>query len=327
VDEQTYNDQLIAEYLLGSLAEEKTERFDELSFTDDEFAERLRAVENDLVDAYARGELSGNKLERFKSFYLASPVRREKVRFAQVFQTSAAPAIVADQKIRAFPDRFVADRFDSRRRFFAFPGRTLQWGLAAAASLLLAVGGWLAFENLRMREQTHQAQAERAALSERERELKAELAEKESSVSEKEKEMASLREKVARLEESLRERKPPSLPDQLSVAPFALAPQARGVSGMPTLSIPPDTDYVALQLTLEPVDHPSYRAELKSLSDGRVVWRSGRLKARSSDKGRAIVVALRPSLLKSQRYILEVSGIINSAAEVVASYPFNVIKQ
>ncbi|MEW6211962.1 MAG: hypothetical protein AB1631_26640 [Acidobacteriota bacterium] len=324
MDEQTYNDQLITEYLLGSLSEEETERLDELSFTDDQFAERLRAVENDLVDSYARGELSGSRLERFESFYLASPVRREKARFAQVFQTLASPTVVAEREIRkrAFADRSVDSRW---RRFFTLPV-PLQWGLAAAA-LLIAAGGWLAFENLRMRERIDQAQAERAAMAERERELQVAMAEKESSASEKEKELASLRERLSRLEAAAREPKPPSLPDRLSVLPFELAPQSRGVGQMPTLSIPLDTDYIALQLELETGDHFFYRAELKSLSDGRVLWRSGKLKTRSADKGRSIVVTLRSALLKSERYILEVSAIANGRTEAVASYPFSIIKQ
>ena len=138
--EQMYNDQIIAEYLLGSLSEEEIERFDEMSFIDDEFAERLRAVENDLVDAYAKGELSGNKLERFKSFYLASPVRREKVRFAEAFQSAASASVVVDDKNRqrAFPAR--SDKKSSLwRRFFEIP--SLQWGLVAAALMLLRQDG------------------------------------------------------------------------------------------------------------------------------------------------------------------------------------------
>jgi len=83
MEKQIYNDELIAQYLLGSLPEGETERFDELCFVDDEFAERLNAVENDLVDTYVRGELSSQKLERFDAYYLASPIRREKVHIAR----------------------------------------------------------------------------------------------------------------------------------------------------------------------------------------------------------------------------------------------------
>ena len=85
----TANDQLITQYLLGSLSVPETERLDELSLTDDEFATRLQSVENDLVDAYVLGELSGETLQQFNSFYLSSPRRREKVKFAQVFHPNA----------------------------------------------------------------------------------------------------------------------------------------------------------------------------------------------------------------------------------------------
>ncbi len=57
-DKQEFNDQVLIRYLLGSLSEEEAERLDELGIADDAFAWRLRAVENDLVDGYVRGELS-----------------------------------------------------------------------------------------------------------------------------------------------------------------------------------------------------------------------------------------------------------------------------
>ena len=56
---QTYNQQTISEYLLGSLPEAEAERLDQLSFTDDEFSAVLEAAEKDLVDAYVQGELRG----------------------------------------------------------------------------------------------------------------------------------------------------------------------------------------------------------------------------------------------------------------------------
>ena len=58
---ETSSVQTIRDYLLGQLPESETERLDELSITDDECAERIRAVEHDLVDAFARGELAGSR--------------------------------------------------------------------------------------------------------------------------------------------------------------------------------------------------------------------------------------------------------------------------
>ena len=77
------DDELVVRYLLGALPATETECLDELSITDDAFVLRLRTVEQDLVDAYVKGELSGDTLARFRSRYLASPAQRRKVRFAQ----------------------------------------------------------------------------------------------------------------------------------------------------------------------------------------------------------------------------------------------------
>ena len=79
------NHPAITQYLLGALPAAETERLDVLSFTDDEFADSIRVVENDLVDAYVQGELADDELEQFKAFYLAFPIGREKVEFAQAF--------------------------------------------------------------------------------------------------------------------------------------------------------------------------------------------------------------------------------------------------
>src|SRR5215468_2506004 len=80
-----HEDRQLVRYLLGMLSDTDAERLDELSIVDDEIAARLRSIENDLVDAYVCGTLEGELRERFESFYLASPLRREKVKFARGF--------------------------------------------------------------------------------------------------------------------------------------------------------------------------------------------------------------------------------------------------
>ncbi len=76
--ESTQSDEILIRYLLGSSPEEETERLDALSITDAEFSLRLKAAENDLVDAYVKNELSTETVQRFESFYLASPLRSRK---------------------------------------------------------------------------------------------------------------------------------------------------------------------------------------------------------------------------------------------------------
>ena len=83
--ESGHDDQQLVRYLLRLLPEEDAERIDDLSISDDEVSWRLRVVENDLVDAYVSGTLTGETVERFESFYLSSERRRQKVKFAGSF--------------------------------------------------------------------------------------------------------------------------------------------------------------------------------------------------------------------------------------------------
>jgi hypothetical protein len=123
-------------YLLGLLPADATERLDEESIADDEFAVRLRTVETDLIDSYVRGQLAGATLARFESYYLSSPRRREAVRvaanFVRAVDRSSTPA---------------EDVTSSGR--IARPTR-LQW-IAAAAALVTVVGGSLLFQAARPR--------------------------------------------------------------------------------------------------------------------------------------------------------------------------------
>ena len=77
-------DQHLIAYLVGRLPPGEVERVDELSIVDDAVAERLRAVEDDLVDAYVVGALDESLVVDFESVYLASALRREKVERAVV---------------------------------------------------------------------------------------------------------------------------------------------------------------------------------------------------------------------------------------------------
>jgi hypothetical protein len=338
--EQIANDeQLITQYLLGTLSEEEAEWLDEMSIADDIFAARLQTVENDLVDAYVSGELSGQLLESFKSHYLASSKRREKVAIAQGLQGFISKTLSSSQAERQHPNisaDSITDKLISRkgvlRRFFLTPGLAIRWGVAVAMLLVILVAGWLMRENLRLQNEIHKAQVERDELHRREQELQTQLREQSSSDSQTEEELASLRQQLARLEQQLAQQQgaksqPPVSATEPDIVAFTLAPQMRSTSQMVMISIPADADYVTLQLQLEPANFTSYRAELKAQPDGVVVWRSARLQARTTKDGRAIVVTLSPTMLKSQKYIIEVQGFSSpGTSEIIGSYAFRVVK-
>jgi hypothetical protein len=348
MSEQIYNRQAITQYLLGALSEAEAEHLDELSLTDDEFADALRAAENDLVDAYVQGELTGPALEKFEAHYLASPRRREKVKFAQAFQVFAQktviPQAVASRAETPAPPATKRSFFDwlSALSLRAAPRPAWQWGAACVALALLIAGGWLAFENVRLRRQLAQTHARRDALGQREQELRTELEAQRTAKATTEQELARVRAERARLDEELRKeqeqrrlaepqsaaRRPQSsVPGAGSIVAFSLAPQMRGVGQIPVVSVPAQTDYMAMRLDLEPDEHSVYRVALLDEANKQTLWRSGRLKAGAAGDSKTLSVSFRADLLGARVYVLRVTGVsADGAAEIVGDYPFRVVK-
>ena len=62
-DQNIFEERYLIRYLVGDLPAEEAERLDQLSIANDDFAWRLREIENDLVDAYVRSQLSGETLK------------------------------------------------------------------------------------------------------------------------------------------------------------------------------------------------------------------------------------------------------------------------
>ena len=357
MNEQTYDQQAISAYLLGALSAADAERFDELSFTDDDFAACLQAAEKDLIDAYVHGELSGSELEQFKSYYLASSLRREKVEFAQAFQIFAEKS-AAPQNIKTLKDVEPVTEEKQRRtpggffsNLFVVPRLSLQWGFALATLFFVFFAGWLLLENSRLRNQTDEAQARRSDLQRRESELENEITNQRSADAEKETELDRVRGEIARLEQEQEQgrqriaemekerrrlseqqqqqsqtansvKRSPAPPSQISVASFILTPQLRGASQIQTLSIPEKIGSVDLRLELEPNDYETFSVALTNQSGGQVVWRRGTVKAKGDGENKSLNVRFPAKLLKSnQIYTLEVSS-QGRTGEIISNYSF-----
>lgn len=363
--EQQYNNQSLNEYLLGTLSEAEAERFDELSFTDEDFAAALKIAEKDLVDAYVQDELTGATLAKFNAHYLASPLRREKVEFARAFQVYAEKIIAKKSvEIRTFvetkPKRNLTGFFTS---IFTFSRPVVQLGFAFAVLAILFFGGWLWRENSRQQFEMSQANANReqiqqreAELAEREKQLQRETANSSFAVnsansSETERETAQVREERARLEQQSKnqtqqqqqqlaaeQRKlaeqqraaqntPPVLPPRVAIASFVLAPSLRGGGKIQSVSISANTAMVVPNLELEADDYTAYRAVLRSPSDNRTLWQSGRLKSNKVGENKRLRLSFPANLLKPGIYSIEISGIAaDGEREIISDYSFRVVR-
>ena len=281
-------DRQLVRYILGLLPQKDAERLDEQSIADDELATRLRSVENDLVDAYVCGTLEGEFLERFESFYLASPRRRDRVKFARQFLKAVdglpKPAVAS-----------VAGSGSRRRRFI--------W-LALAAALLLACGVLL-LQDTRLRRGLRDAQQDGAVLDQRGRELSRQLGEQRVA-----------NDTLQREVERLRASQPLAL---------VLRPQTRAAAPVSVIAVPRGLDVVAFELELEASDFSQYQIALRDPATNRLVWRSDVVPPAPSRQTPAVAVAVPASVLKPQHYSFELSGRKpGSAFDIVGSYAFQV---
>lgn len=309
------DDEQLVQYLLGAVPEPEAERLDQLSVTDDEFAQRLSAVEYDLVDGFVKGELSGEILEKFRASYLSSPSRQDKVRFARAFaardnRSSAVLTGNARTAARAATQSRVWPRPAGRWRLFPSIAWIPQWGAAAVAVLLVIVAGYLLRENVRLRGQVTQAQMQRSQLESRIQELQQGPQEAASGNVKTGQQPATANTPVPR------------------VFAFILAPQMRGAGDITSIQLPPSTDFVAAQLNLESDDFADYRVALKDLTTGRVIWRSDILKPKAKGVYRAVSIRFPASVLKQETYSFELTGAsAEGATESVGSYVFRVTRK
>jgi hypothetical protein len=123
---------LIRRYLLGQLPDPSQQSLEEGFMTGDTSLEELEAAEDELVDEYLAGRLSNHERDQFEKYFLSTPEREQKLRFAKVFHQYAA----ANQA----PSVSVGSRTPTN--FFGFnswPAR-----IAALALILVAMSGiWL----------------------------------------------------------------------------------------------------------------------------------------------------------------------------------------
>jgi len=308
------HDDRLVRYLLGLLPGKDAERLDELTVADDEMAWRLRVAENDLVDAYVSGTLTGLRRERFESFYLSSEHRRRKVRFARSFLASVERDAEATD-IERVRDSIRAEDSPLPRSRVLSPRAA--WGLAAAAALFLLAGGTL-YDDARLHRALDEARRVSDALSNRAHDLERQL--NDHRVAD-----ASL---ARELENVPATRTTEVTSREVPVVALVLLPQTRALGPVTTLAVPQGVDRIALELSLEPNDYRDYQVALRDPGTSRIVWRSNRITARTAGDVPTVSVIVPASVLKAQHYSLELDGLsAGGGAEVVGTYVLQIMEK
>ena len=328
------DDQQLVRYLLGLLSEQEIEQLDELTIVNDEVAWRLRVVENDLVDSYLTGALTGETLERFETVYLASPRRRQKVEFAGNFlravDRTTAPAepdaakksvteSVADMGPAPQPVSNSLERPGLRSR--------AAWMLSAAAALLLCASGGLLIRNIQVARELNESRRERTTLSQRVSDLEQQLKSQEAAHADTTSELEHVRASQPVAAQQPASARMPERAGALSTIAVALSPVTRSAGSLPTFTIPAGTDRVSFELRLEANEFPRYRVRLIDPASGSMVWRSVEIGAPSTSESQLISIVVPADILKAQHYSLELLGRrAGSDDEMAASYAFKAVR-
>ncbi|MBV8514765.1 MAG: hypothetical protein JO260_05660 [Acidobacteria bacterium] len=306
-------DAVLLRYLLGALPVDEAEPVEEASIVDEDFAARLNALEQDLVDDYLRGELQRSNLAKFQSWYLSSPMRVQKVRAAKAFlkvvdgvlEEPPVKAVepIAPSEANAAPALSIAPNFSYGASSSAKSPAGLQlemftgawWMIAVAAAVLVLIValGYVTNKNRQLRKEVAETKKQ------------VELDDQTPATSDKNTGTGGLARAVE---------------NAATVTAFLPAP-TRSASNIPKVDVPAGTGLVVLSLGLGSTDADNYRAQLMNPSTQKIVWKSGLL--RPGSDGTYVSVAVPANVLRSQVYLTELThDAVNGKPELLGTYPF-----
>jgi hypothetical protein len=293
MERTTPNDQTIIQYLLNALSAEDKLRFEEAYLEDEILYEWLQVLEEELIEDYARGDLSGRNRQLFERHYLASEQRRARIEDARQLLHVCSVNSPAET---AAGDR-IDDKFFSIHSWFRlFAKQHLTLGLGVATALLLILGVGLVIELLRLQGRLAAISEERAAIEQRAEDANRQLAQQREHLIEERKQTSTLREKLGdalnRLDR-LEQEPDRSQSSKNRIVFLALEPGVRDINKPETAAISADTEFVELRVTLlkQGAAIPgAYRAVVKTVDGGEEIWGLEGIKPRQTGSAQYVVV-------------------------------------
>jgi hypothetical protein len=144
-------------YLLGLSLPAEREHIESLYFEDEDAFQEMLTAEDDLIDAYARGELTGHERQNFEKS-LASSLNESRVQFARAFTDVISASRPAENKH--------SDTSLHIFKFFRSPGG-LQIAMIALVIVFVAVLAWLVSDRRRTAKALGELRVESTKLSQR----------------------------------------------------------------------------------------------------------------------------------------------------------------
>jgi anti-sigma factor RsiW len=333
-------DQRLIRYLLGELSAEERESIEGQYFQNDNFFQKVRAIEADLIDDYVNGELSDDERKKFESQYLSTPQGRRKVESSRDLLSSMSASSAVATETGGKESLAWWQSFWGRLR-----GQSSIWPFSFATVALFCIIGcaWLAVVNMRLRSRlevaqrsTRQNEAERqrleaqvAAAHERETASLADEQRLKEALQQAQAERANA-EALARQKESQRQQMVANGRKTFTTFAtyvFPYNPLRSPAQKGPPLVISAGQKTVQLQIDLGRTSYPGYRVSLQTV-EGTETWGTIIRKARHTKAGNSITFRLPATLFTRQDYILIVTpSPANEQTESIADYSFRVVRK
>lgn len=140
-------------YLLGLSSPAEREDIEFEYFQDEDAFQEMLTAEDDLVDAYVRGELVGGEHSGFEKSFVNTLRGRDRVQFARAFAGAICAIQPVESKLNAF----------KKVQSFGL----LRTATITAVVVFLAMVAWLVIDRLKMINELRELRAESAELSKR----------------------------------------------------------------------------------------------------------------------------------------------------------------
>lgn len=291
LDQTPYSDETLRQLLLGMLSAEQRDSIEDGFAADDELFDRLNDVEEELLEAYARGELTDEDSKRLESGLLMVPRNRERVQMLRTMKV-------------AFERRVENPRSRSAS-WFGHPLWRIAFGVAALL-LVVGIGWWL----LRGPGQRNSIQVKGPGAP-----INAPPPAPNGTSGNDRPSSPNSPGTVNINTEPTPTPTPPTVYATLLLLPGG----TRSGGGLSQLNLRANVTNVQVKLTLETSDYAKYRAMIYDENGGRV-WQSGIL----SDRDLIVTLYFPRRILRDGDYRIGLDGIADDVKTPVANYSFRV---
>ncbi|MBX7221582.1 MAG: hypothetical protein K1Y36_16650 [Blastocatellia bacterium] len=325
---------MMVRYLLGQTSEVEREAVEARFFEDDDFFGELKAVEDELIDAFLANQLPAEQREQFEREYLRLPERRQKVELHRALHRRSSEDRSAKTDLISPPDpaptpvgpaSVVSLEHHRDTRRLVTPVRRMAWAAAVAAILL--GGGWVFSVIQSFRNEIESLKSGRAELEQKNRASQTQLAQEQKRSEALAQEAAAEHDRANRLEAQLTQGqnglspsigKPAVVPEVLSCLLFPTLTRGGGIK---PLHVTPTAQTLQVKLVLQPApSDQTLDATLRTV-EGEEVWHQKGLPVRQEKGSSMLSFSLHVTTVPAGDYVIELARKLqDNSSETVLTY-------